>query len=58
MGENFQVVAVNLDLTRNIWCFKYRERHTRCSREKYEGGLGQGRCPGAKRLVKKYETAN
>lgn len=37
MGENIQVVAVNLDLPRNIWCFKYKVRHTRCAREKCEG---------------------
>ena len=37
MGEHIQVVAVNLDLARNIWCFKYKVRHTRCAREKCEG---------------------
>lgn len=37
MGENIQVVTVNFDLTRNIWCFKYKVRHTRCAREKCEG---------------------
>lgn len=40
MGENIQVVAVNLDLARNIWCFKYKVRHTRCAREKCEGARG------------------
>ena len=37
MGENIQVIAVNLDLTRNIWCFEYKARHTRCAPEKCEG---------------------
>lgn len=40
MGENIQVVAVNLDLARTIWCFKYKVRHTRCAREKCEGARG------------------
>lgn len=46
MGENIQVVAVNLDLTRNIWCFKYKVRHTRCAREKCEGARAKEGGPG------------
>ena len=48
MGENIQVVAVNIDLTRNIWCFKYKARHTRCAREKCEGARAKEGCRGYK----------
>lgn len=46
MEENIQEVAVNLDLTRNIWCFKYKVRHTRCAREKCEGARAKEGGPG------------
>lgn len=46
MEENIQEVAVNLDLTRNILCFKYKARHTRCAREKCEGARAKEGGPG------------
>ena len=49
MAENIQEVAVNLDLTRNIWCFKYKARHTRCAREKCEGARAKEGGPGVLR---------